>query len=451
MSISRRSFLAGAAGLAAAAVAGCNNGVANRPAGEVSYWLWDAAQLPMYLECAKAFRQKFPQYSVKIEQFGWNDYWSNLVTGFISGTAPDVFTSHSARYPLFASKDQLLAIDELIDRDGLDLDIYQDGLAERWIGDDGRRYGLPKDWDTEAYFYNSAMTADAGISAEQLNSMTWNPKDGGTFEQIVRRLTVDSKGRRGDQPGFDKNYVKTYGLGFSDGGDSDGQTSWSWYAATNGWTYSEGKPWGTKFFYGDAKFTETIAWYRSLITKGYMPTLAQAKSGVGITEAFGAGKYAITPNGSWMLGVYAGLGKVKTKLARLPEGPNGKRMSMMNGLADSIWAGTDRKDAAWAWVSFLGSKEAQDIVAKAAVVFPAVKACMPAAQQAFTADGWDITPFLEPVQAGATFAYPANPNAADVSSVMKPAMDSVMAFETDPADLVEANNNVNRILAAASS
>ena len=98
--------------------------------------------------------------------------------------------------------------------------------------------------------------------------MTWNPKDGGTFEQIVARLTVDAKGRRGDQPGFDKNNVKVYGLGFGDAGGSDGQTSWSWYAASNGWEYSEGEPWGTKFFYGDPKFTETIGWWRGLITKG---------------------------------------------------------------------------------------------------------------------------------------------------------------------------------------
>jgi multiple sugar transport system substrate-binding protein len=451
MTITRRTILkAGLAGLAASAVAGCNNGAASRSDGEVIYWLWDSAQLPMYSEAAKAFEAKFPQYKVRIEQYGWNDYWNKLVTGFISGTAPDVFTSHSAKYPLFADKGQLLPIDDYVKQDGLDLGIYQKGLAERWVGADGKRYGLPKDWDTEAYFYNSALTEAAGISTEQLNSMTWNPKDGGTFEQIVRRLTVDSKGRRGDQPGFDKDNVKVHGLGFADGGGNDGQTSWSWYAATNDWVYSEGQPWGTKFFYGDPKFTETIGWWRGLITKGYMPSLAQAKSGVDVTTTFGAGKYGITPNGSWMMGTYAGLGDVKTKLARLPEGPNGKRMSMMNGLADTIWGGTTRKEAAWAWVKFLGSKQAQDIVAKAAVVFPAVIDSMPAAKQAFAAAGWDIQPFLEPVEANATFAYPASPNAADLTAIMSPAMDSVMAFETEPQDLVKANDDVNQILSANS-
>jgi len=451
MTISRRTLLKGAvAGLAATAVAGCNNGAANRGAGEVIYWLWDSAQLPMYTECAKVFQQQNPQYQVKLEQYGWDDYWNKLVTGFISGTAPDVFTSHSAKYPLFADKGQVLAIDDYVAKDNVDLNIYQKGLADRWIGADGKRYGLPKDFDTEVYFYNSALTDAAGISTEQMNSMTWNPQDGGTFEQIVARLTVDSKGRRGDQPGFDKGNIKVFGLGSDGAGGADGQTSWSWFAATNGWVYSEGQPWGTKFFYGDPKFTETIGWWRGLTTKGYMPTLAQATSGVDQTSAFGAGKYAMTPNGSWMLGTYANLKSVKTKLARLPQGPNGKVMSMMNGLADTIWAGTTRSEASWAWVKFLGSQTAQDIVAKSAVVFPAVAASMPTAEAAFTKAGWDITPFLEPVEAGNVFPYPANPNAADVSAVMTPAMESVMGFESDPSSLIKANDDVNQILSAAS-
>ena len=123
---------------------------------------------------------------------------------------------------------------------------------------------------------------------------------------------------------------------------------------------------------------------------------------------------------------------------------------MMNGLADTIWGDSTRKDASWAWVKFLGSQTAQDIVAKAGVVFPAVSASLPLAKAAFEADGWDVTPFLEPVSAGDVFAYPANPNAADVSAVMVPAMDAVMAFEKEPASLAEANDDVNQILSAVS-
>ena len=33
------------------------------------------------------------------------------------------------------------------------------------------------------------------------------------------------------------------------------------------------------------------------------------------------------------------------------------------------------------------------------------------------------------------FPYPANPNAADVTAVMTPAMDAVMSFEAPPSSL----------------
>ena len=45
-------------------------------------------------------------------------------------------------------------------------------------------------------------------------------------------------------------------------------------------------------------------------------------------------------------------------------------------------------------------------------------------RQAFAKSGWDVTPFLEPVEAGDVFAYPANPNAADVTAVSRPAEDA---------------------------
>ena len=41
---------------------------------------------------------------------------------------------------------------------------YAKGLADLWVAQDGKRYGLPKDWDTIAIFYNKKMLA-AKVSA----------------------------------------------------------------------------------------------------------------------------------------------------------------------------------------------------------------------------------------------------------------------------------------------
>ena len=53
----------------------------------------------------------------------------------------------------------------------------------------------------------------------------------------------------------------------------------------------------------------------------------------------------------------------------------------------------------------------------------------------------------EMTEAGDVFPYPANPNAADVTAVMTPAMESVMSFEAEPSSLAKANDDVNKILA----
>ena len=62
---------------------------------------------------------------------------------------------------------------------------------------------------------------------------------------------------------------------------------------------------------------------------------------------------------------------IETGLAPTPVGPSGKRSSMYNGLADSIWVGSKNKPAAAKWVEFLGSADCQNIVGEKAVVFPA--------------------------------------------------------------------------------
>ena len=65
----------------------------------LQYWLWDSNQQPAYQTCATNFTKANPDISIKISQKGWSDYWTGITTGFVSGTAPDVFTDHLAYFP----------------------------------------------------------------------------------------------------------------------------------------------------------------------------------------------------------------------------------------------------------------------------------------------------------------------------------------------------------------
>src|SRR5689334_17150217 len=83
------------------AIAGCStsNGSGDSASGkQITYWLWDTNQQPAYQQCADDFAAE-SGITVKIEQYGWADYWKNLTTGFASGTAPDVFADHLSYFP----------------------------------------------------------------------------------------------------------------------------------------------------------------------------------------------------------------------------------------------------------------------------------------------------------------------------------------------------------------
>ena len=196
------------------------------------------------------------------------------------------------------------------------------------------------------------MTDSAGLTAEQMANLDWNPKDGGSYEKAIAHLTVDKNGKRGDEAGFDKNNVAVYGLGLAGSGSGQGQTQWSFLTATTGWTHTDKNPWGTKFNYDDPKFQETIAWWAGLIDKGYMPKL-ETTVGASLADNFGAGKAAINTTGDWLIGQYQSYKGVQTGIAPTPKGPDGKRASMFNGLADSIWAGTKNPAASVKWVEYL--------------------------------------------------------------------------------------------------
>ncbi|AQX16190.1 ABC transporter substrate-binding protein [Tessaracoccus lapidicaptus] len=412
--------------------------------GQIDYWLWDNNQKPAYEQCAADFQEE-TGVSVTITQYAWDDYWSGITNGFVAGTAPDVFTNHLSRYPEFVTQGQLMALDATLEADGVDVDGYQEGLADLWVGQDGLRYGLPKDFDTVAIFYNKALIEEAGVDEADLAALEWNPEDGGTYEEMIAHLTIDNNGVRGDEPGFDKTKVAVYGLGLDGGsGGGNGQTQWSMYSGTTGWTVTDKNPWGTKYNYDAAEFKDTISWMASLAEKGYMPTV-EAVTGQSSGDIFGAGKYAMITNGSWMINQMFGYTGIETGLAPTPVGPSGERASMYNGLADSVWAGSDNKAAAVKWVEYLGSAACQDIVGEAGVVFPAIPSATEKAQAAFADRGIDVEPFLVHVNEGTTFLFPITDYASQINGIMQPAVDAVFTGQADVDSLDAANEQVNAL------
>jgi multiple sugar transport system substrate-binding protein len=425
----------------AAPAAAPTGGEAAAPAGEaatgeavtIEYWLWDANQLPPYQACADAFMAANPNIKVNITQSGWGDYWNNIQTGMVAGTAPDVFTDHLAKYPEFAAKEQLVDIEPFVQRDGVDMGAYLGELADLWARD-GKRFGLPKDWDTIAIAYNEDAITAAGVTVDELNSLTWNLEDGGSFQEVIAKLSVDENGNNGLSPDFDPTKVAQYGFIMDGSSGAYGQTQWSWLTNTTGWVFNDGL-YDTKYYYDDPRYIGTIQWVADMMAKGYIMPLELTTS-LGASAAFSAGKGALHGNGSWMIGALTNDSPFPVGFARLPEGPEGRK-SMFNGLADSIWVGSQHQEEAWQWVKFAASQECADIVGDAGVVFPAQQSGVDKALAAYAAKGLDVSAFtLQATEEGGTFLFPVTDNASEIVAIMDPVVQSVWLNQAKAADVI---------------
>jgi multiple sugar transport system substrate-binding protein len=313
-----------------------------------------------------------------------------------------------------------------------------------WVRD-GKRYGLPKDWDTISIVYNVDMLKKAGVDPASLKDLTWNPQDGGTFEQTIAKLTLDSNGKNGLDPAFDKTKVVQYGFIPNGSGSPYGQEQWSWLAVSDGFKFIDA-PWATKFYLDDPKLAQAIQWYADQnLAKGFAPPYADYKT-LGGDALFQSGKGALIAAGSWKINDYATKSKFPFGFAPLPKGPQGRK-SMFNGLADSIWVGSQHQDEAWQWVKFASSPACENIVGSYAVVFPAIKSGVDAALAKHKEKGLDVSSYTdEALDPNGTFLFPITDHASEISSIMSPVMDSIMLGQAKAADaLKSANDQINAL------
>jgi len=448
--LSRRRLLKGSAALAAGAagagtLASCGGAQAPAGATEIDYWLWDANQLPAYSAAIELFMEQNPEIFVRVTQLGWDDYWTKLTASFVGESGPDAFADHLARYPEFLKLGVIAPLDGLGPLDEIPPEQFQEGLQELWTGQDGQRYGIPKDYDTIAVMYDKNMLAEEGLAPEDLEDLDWNPEDGGSFEQMLARLSVDTNGVRGDQEGFDPDSVARYGMAADPAVDYTGQSSWSPFALSTGWNFTDEETWGRRFNYDDDRFVATMDWYFGLVDKGFFPPFGEFGDSSPPQTQLQSGHSALALAGSWTITTFANMEGMDLGIAPLPAGPVGHPVSMFNGLGDSISEQSERKEEAARLVAFLASDEAQRVIGERAPFFPSTDAGTEAAIDSYAADGLDVTPFTDRVANGETGLYPLVENSASIMAIMQTAFDHCWMRQIDGADFASYNDRVNAL------
>ncbi len=437
------------AGVAAASLVGCSPSAGDGDAGTggevtVNWWTWDDRQAASYEKCVPGFETANPGIQVKISQYNVDDYFTKLTTGFVAGTAPDAFQNSVPLLGEYAGQGQIMALDDLIADSDYDLGVFDIGV-DSWKYTDGKQYGIPLDWAGAAIYFNQDMVKDAGLTDEDIRTMTWNPDDGGTFDEIVAHLTIDKNGKRGDEAGFDKGNVETYGIGSLASGDFNGQTSWNSFVSTLGWRLGgDDAAWPTKLPYDDPDFAKTLNYIRSLSERGLMPGFGQFT--VSGSEQIGSGSVAMVEGGTWDATSITKIPDVPVAIAPTVEGPDG-RMVISNSNANNVFAGTKHVDETWKWVTYMGSVECQTIAGADATFLPSIAEALRGTVDAQAANGLDISSFVAALEGGELYPAPPTANGQQIVDTIQPMFESFFLGESDDSVFVDMAKKSEGILA----
>ncbi|WP_112133192.1 ABC transporter substrate-binding protein [Glycomyces dulcitolivorans] len=421
--------LAVAAPLGLAACGGDDDGAV-----VLRYAFWDDNQRPAVEAMIAAFNETHPDIEVELEQNPWDDYWPGLDTQFAAEDAPDVFWDHVSRFPTFAANGVLLPLTDQIEESGLDTSIYPAALYDTWTFE-GEQYGLPKDWDSIALVYRLDALEAAGVDPAEVQGLTWNPVDGGTYVELLQKLTLDANGDNALSPDFDSENIVQYGTAM---GSSTGQTDWWNYGVQNGCALQT-EPWG-EYAIDAPECVEALQFTADLYNKWNVAVPAEVTNqpnGGPPADYVISGQAATALDGSWTLSAYRdGIDAGDWAVANLPTGPVGSG-TVINGLSHAVYAGTEHPDEAWEFVEFLGSEEAQRIAAESGSVWPGVASLNGAFADYWAGEGIDVTGFQEAAE-GTAIGYPLSMNDAAFGTAALDEFNQVWLGQKDAQAAAEA-------------
>jgi multiple sugar transport system substrate-binding protein len=319
------------------------------PAATISYSIWgDPAEIKNQQAIVDAFHVANPKITVKVTVSDWNTYWDKLLIGITGGDAPDVFAMDGPLFPDYQSRHALLDLKPFIDRDGYDLG----QLADQAVADfttPGGQFGLPRDLNVIALFYNKKMFDAASLPYPD---ETW---DWAKLVEVAKKLTLKGADGKVKQWGF---FTET----------SDMENYWSSLVWQNGGDIlaadHKSTVLGTDQAVGGIQFLQDLIW-----TEKVMPDAGTWPTDSG--DAFEQGKAALEADGSWLVATHQQAG-IDLGIAPLPKGPAGQATSI-NPTGAVVYVKTKNPDAAWEFVKYLASPAAQTKLMELRASLPANK------------------------------------------------------------------------------
>ncbi|HZQ99177.1 MAG TPA: sugar ABC transporter substrate-binding protein [Chloroflexota bacterium] len=325
------------------------------------------ADVKIYEDLAKRFAELNPNLTVKVTAESGTNYDQKLLTYLTAGTLPDIVQTNDNYSAPF--KKAGITRDMIPFAKGTNFP-YQDfdptflnlGMV------DGELHMLPKQGDVIVPYVNLRMAKEGNVElplkldpVKEPDKWTWDE-----FTTMVKHLTVDGNGKRGDQAGFDKENVQVYGAALQ-------IDAWYTYVpmvlAEGGQFVSDdlsksllNSPQGVEAF---KKLTEPVK-------AGYWapPTLLQTMSNSG--TVFAAGKAAMAPlQRLWCTTLRSQL-KDDFDVIHFPKGTT-KRVTGEGTFGFALTTKAKNPDLAWKFLDFMYGDEGMKIITSSYAAVPAMK------------------------------------------------------------------------------
>ncbi|MEG6565555.1 ABC transporter substrate-binding protein [Thermoanaerobacterium saccharolyticum] len=369
---------------------------------KLGMWSSSPAETKIVNDQLAAFKKKYPNINVQIETIV-GDYMQKLQTEIAANVAPDVFYLDSMPAPQLMSSGVLEPLDDYIKKYNVDVNDFEPSLlsAFQW---EGKTYGLPKDYNTLALFYNKDMFNAAGISEP--------PK---TWEEL-----------KADAQKLTKNGVK--GLVLS----SDLARFEAFMLQNGGSIYKDGK-----VTLNLPENAQVLDFYTGLITKDKVADTPQNLGGGWNGDVFAAKKAAMAIEGGWMIPFLKDKApNLNYGIAELPEGK--QKATLAFTVAYVMNKNSKHKDEAFKLLEFLTGKEGQQFVVDSGLALPSRKSM----EEGFRAKYPDRVAFID----GAAYSYPWQfgllgtkvsdaANKASDSLIMKQAKNAQEALDNEQKQL----------------
>jgi multiple sugar transport system substrate-binding protein len=384
----------------------------------ITWAVWGSpAEVATHQAVADAFMEEHPEIQVEIMGLPWNDYFTKMQTLWASGDSsqiPDVLFLWPT--PRYAAEGVLENLDPYIEEAGYDLTDFWPALLES-ASYDGSVYGFPRDISVEVLYYNKDMFDAAGLDYPT-DEWTWDD-----LRNAAEALTErDASGQ-----------TTRYGLAMEGG-------KYQLFIGQNGGSILDDMRNPSQCTLDEPAAQEAIEFFAGMMNDGVAMRDANLSQAGGDAGVFASGQAAmIIQNSSRVTGFNeAGL---NYDVAPVPTPAGGQRSASAGGAAWVMSAGSDDKEAAWTFLSWLQSTEGgQRLYTESGEIFPALQSTArseaflqsdlpPANRQAFLTEAenakvgrfgyfpeWDelsgsiISPALEQVWVGDATAAEVLPN-----------------------------------------